>query len=158
MQPAITESARAANGSKATPRRFPFERSIGCPANRQFTKGKFKVGSSGGFFHAPGANARRTHSDMLLDARHHRAHAPQIRIPPAPPRIVSVADDVSIGRRFAAEFTLQCHFDCPARSKLETGNLALRVARTKLPILTEGRFCTKHPFHAASTLFHRTGL
>jgi hypothetical protein len=46
---------------------------------------------------------------MLLDARHHRAHALQIRIPPPPARIVGVADDVSIGRRFAAELTLQCH-------------------------------------------------
>jgi hypothetical protein len=47
---------------------------------------------------------------MLPHARHYRAQALQIRIPSAPPRVIRVADDVSIVRRFAAKFTLQCHF------------------------------------------------
>jgi len=37
-------------------------------------------------------------------------HALQVRIPPPPPRIIRVADHISKTRRFAAEFTLQCHF------------------------------------------------
>src|SRR5256885_7327926 len=84
MHPAMTERASAANGSKARPRRFPFERSMGRPTNRLSTKGMFKVGSSGGSFYTAGADARRTHPDMPLDARHNRAHALQIRIPAAP--------------------------------------------------------------------------
>jgi hypothetical protein len=84
--------------------------------NRPSTKGKLKVAGSGGFLDAAGADACGTHTDVLLDSRHNRSHALQIGIPAAPARIVGVADDVAIVRPFAAEFTLQCHFDFPARS------------------------------------------
>src|SRR5215472_2254127 len=109
MQPAERERARVANGSKARPRRFPFERSIGRPPIASLQKVCSRLEVSGGFFHPAGADASRAYPDMLLDARHHRTHALQIRIPAAPPRVVGVADDVSVGRRFTAEFTLQCH-------------------------------------------------
>jgi len=71
---------------------------------------KFKVGGSGGFLYTAKSDARRTNADLLPHARHDRAHALQVRIPPAPPRVIRVADHVSIMRRFAAELTLQCHF------------------------------------------------
>src|SRR5690348_1005731 len=130
MQPPMIERARAAKGSKATPRRFPFERSMGRPTNRLSTKGMFKAGSSGGFFHAAGADARRAHPYVFLHARHYRAHALQIRIPPPPPRVVGVADDVSIGRCFAAEFTLHCHSIVLLGLNLKPGkNRAFGVAK-----------------------------
>jgi hypothetical protein len=47
---------------------------------------------------------------MLPHARHYGAQALQIRIPSAPPRVIRVDDHISIVRRFAAKFTLQCHF------------------------------------------------
>jgi len=94
---------------------------MGRPTNRLSRKGMFKVGSSGGSFYTAGADARRTHPDMPLDARHNRAHALQIRIPAAPARIVGVADDVSIGRRFAAEFTLHCHSISLPDEKIKPG-------------------------------------
>jgi hypothetical protein len=71
---------------------------------------KFKVGGSGGFRYAAESDARRANADLLPHARHDRAHALQVRIPPAPPRVIRVADHVSIMRRFTAELTLQCHF------------------------------------------------
>jgi hypothetical protein len=71
---------------------------------------KFKVGDSGGFLYLAGADAGCANSNLLPHACHHRANALQVRIPPAPPRVVRVADHVSIMRRFAAELTLQCHF------------------------------------------------
>jgi hypothetical protein len=46
---------------------------------------------------------------MLPRAVHHSAHAPQIRIPPPPPRVVRVADHVPKMRHFAAQFTLHRH-------------------------------------------------
>src|SRR5260370_41598271 len=86
LHPATTERARNVNGSKAAPRRIPLERSIGCPTNRRSTKGKFKVGSSGGFFHAAIADARRTHPNTPLDARYNRTRGFQILFPARPPR------------------------------------------------------------------------
>jgi hypothetical protein len=76
---------------------------------RRFATLKFKVGGSGGFLYLAGADARRTNTHLLPHARHDRAQALQVRIPPAAPRIIRVADYVSIVRRFAAELTLQCH-------------------------------------------------
>jgi hypothetical protein len=75
-----------------------------------FATVKFKVGGSGSFFYFAGADARRANTDLLAHPCHHGAHALQVRIPPATPRVIRVADHVSIMRRFAAEFTLQCHF------------------------------------------------
>src|SRR2546426_272592 len=113
LQPTVKAKAMATSGSKATERQTPFEWSIGRPTNRGFAKGRFKVGGSGGLFHAAGADARGANTDFLLHTRYDRADALQIRIPAPPPGIVRVADDVAIVRRFAAEFTLQCHcFSC----------------------------------------------
>ena len=76
----------------------------------RFATVKFKVGCSGSFLYLARTNARCANSHLLLHARHHRSHALQVRIPAAPPRVVRVADHISIMRRFAAELTLQCHF------------------------------------------------
>jgi hypothetical protein len=46
---------------------------------------------------------------MLPRAVHHTAHATQIRIPSAPPRIVRVADHIPKMGRLAAQFTLHRH-------------------------------------------------
>src|SRR6266404_3210388 len=80
------------------------------PHGRSFATVKFKVGGSGGFLYLAGADARGANADLFPHARHDRAHAFQVRIPPAPPRVIRVADHVSKMRRFAAELTLQCHF------------------------------------------------
>jgi hypothetical protein len=44
---------------------------------------------------------------MLFHAFDQRVDTPQIWIPPAPPRIIGVADHISESRRFAAQFTLR---------------------------------------------------
>src|SRR5882762_444724 len=80
------------------------------PHGRSFATVKFKAGGSGGFLYLAGADARCANTDLFPHARHDRAHALQVRIPPAPPRVIRVANHVSIMRRFAAELTLQCHF------------------------------------------------
>jgi hypothetical protein len=51
-----------------------------------------------------GANAQ-----LLLDALDDRANALQIGIPTPAPRVIGVADDVSVLRTLAAEFTLLGH-------------------------------------------------
>src|SRR5712664_2426706 len=76
---------------------------------RRFATVRFKAGSSGSFLHFARADTRRANTHLLPHARHNRAQALQVRIPPAPPRVICVADHISIMRRFAAEFTLQCH-------------------------------------------------
>jgi len=80
------------------------------PHGRSFATVKFKVGGSGCFLYLAGADARGANADLFPHARHDRAHALQVRIPPAPPRVIRVADHVSKMRRFAAKLTLQCHF------------------------------------------------
>src|SRR5260370_2806408 len=79
------------------------------PHGPQVCNAQIQGWSSGGFLYFAGADARRANADLLPHARHHRAQALQVRIPPAPPRVIRVADHISIMRRFAAEFTLQCH-------------------------------------------------
>jgi hypothetical protein len=100
----------AARGSHAAPDITTFDCFIGCPKEQRFSTVKLKVGGSGGFLYLAGADARRANANLLLHACHYRANALQVRVPPAPPRVIRVADHVSIMRRFAAELTLQCHF------------------------------------------------
>ena len=69
----------------------------------------FKGECSGCFLDAAGANASGADAHLLVDARHNRANTLQIGVPAAATRVVRVADNVSVVRRFAAEFTLQCH-------------------------------------------------
>ena len=71
-----------------------------------------------GFLDFTRANARRAHADALPGASHDGAHRSEIRIPAAAARIVRVAHDVSVARRFAAVFTLQCH-DCSTSHLIE---------------------------------------
>src|SRR6266851_9126212 len=80
------------------------------PHRRRFATVKFKVGGSGGFLYLARADARRANADLFPHARHDRAHALQVWIPPAAPRVIRMANHVSKMRRFAAELTLQCHF------------------------------------------------
>jgi hypothetical protein len=80
------------------------------PHGTQFATVNFKAGDSGCFLYLAGADACRANTHLLPHPGHYRAHALQVWIPPAPPRVVCVADHVSIVRRFAAELTLQCHF------------------------------------------------
>jgi len=79
------------------------------PPSAMFGYCVFKVGGSGSFFHAAQPDAGRAHANLFLYAVHHRADAPQVRVPPPPPRVVRVADYVAVVRRFAAQFTLRCH-------------------------------------------------
>src|SRR5213594_3611382 len=110
LQPAAIANTIAARGSHAAASFTPLECFIGYATERRFATVNFKVGCSGGFLHSAVADACRAHTDLLPHARHHRMHALQVRIPPPPPRTIRVADHISKTRRFAAEFTLQCHF------------------------------------------------
>src|SRR5207245_997190 len=83
-------------------------RSLGAFFLAESGRGECKAGS-GGFFHAARADARGTHAHVPTHAIHDRAHAPQIRLPPAPARIIRVTDHVPIVRCLAAQFTLRCH-------------------------------------------------
>jgi len=83
------------------------------PPSPMFGYCVFKVRGSGSFFHAAQPDAGCAHTNLFLYAIHHRTDAPQVRVPPPPPRVVRVADYVAVVRRFAAEFTLQCH--CSSR-------------------------------------------
>jgi hypothetical protein len=109
LQPPTTENSNAANGSSAAACFSPLDGSIERPTIGWFATGEFKVGGSGRFLHAAPADALRAGTHMLLHAPNDRANAPQVWIPPAPPRVVRVANHISKVRRFAAEFTLQCH-------------------------------------------------
>jgi len=99
-----------AAAGKSIPTRVALFRSARlCQERLALKSGGFKVWCSGCFFHSPGANAGGANSDVLPASIHDRVHAPKVWIPASPPRVVRVADHVSIARRFAAEFTLQCH-------------------------------------------------
>src|SRR6266478_4312094 len=76
---------------------------------RRFATVRFKAGNSGSFLYFARADTRGANTHLLPHSRHNRAQALQVRIPPATPRVICVADHISIVRRFAAEFTLQCH-------------------------------------------------
>jgi hypothetical protein len=65
--------------------------------------------SSGSLFHATHADARGANANLFARTIDHGANALEVRIPAAAPGIVGVADHVAIMRRFAADFTLQCH-------------------------------------------------
>jgi hypothetical protein len=110
LQPTAAANTIIARGSHAAARFTPFKCFIGCPTERRFATVKFKVGGSGRFLYLAGADARGANADMFPHARHDRAHTLQVWIPPAPPRVIRMADHVSKMRRFAAELTLQCHF------------------------------------------------
>jgi len=62
-----------------------------------------------GFGNTAGADAVRANAQLLLHALHHRANALQIGIPAPAPRVIGVADDVSVLRPLAADFTLLGH-------------------------------------------------
>jgi hypothetical protein len=83
---------------------------------------------------------------MPSRAFHHRLHAPQIGIPPPPPRIVCVTDYVPVVRRFAAKLTLQCHSSsylaaigsrkfAPTVTKLSISSYQTRKAQQSVPFL-----------------------
>jgi hypothetical protein len=120
----------AATGNN-TPARFTlFECSIiERPTGRRFATINFKVGGLGSFLNLAGADARRANPDLLPHARHDRAHALQVWIPPAPPGVVCVADYVSVMRPFAAEITLQCHFSSRLIFYLSLDSLLRKVAK-----------------------------
>ena len=65
--------------------------------------------SGAGLGNAAGANAIRADAQLLLHALHHRANSLQIWIPAPTPRVIRVADDVSVLRTLAADFTLLSH-------------------------------------------------
>jgi hypothetical protein len=48
---------------------------------------------------------------MLAHAADNSFHAPQVRIPSAPPEVVSVTDGVAIAGLLAANLTSECHSD-----------------------------------------------
>jgi hypothetical protein len=78
--------------------------------SRGFLGDNCGLGMSGaGFGDATGANAIGTNAQLLLDAFHDRANALQIGIPTPTPRVIGVADDVSVLRTLAADFTLLGH-------------------------------------------------
>lgn len=62
-----------------------------------------------GFGNASGTDASSADLNAFVRTGHNRAYRLQIGVPAAAPRIVGVADYVSVARTFAAEFTLQCH-------------------------------------------------
>lgn len=70
---------------------------------------------SGGFLYFTGANAGRADTHLLPVARYQCSHPFQVGIPPAPSRIVRVADHVPEMRPFAAQLTLHRHI-IPASS------------------------------------------
>src|SRR5229473_8344361 len=151
----------AARGSHAAKRFTPSECFIGYPRERRFATVNFKVGGSGGFLYLAGADARRANTDLLPHARHDRAQALQVRIPPAPPRVICVADHVSIMWRFAAELTLQCHFSSCFRFYLGLDFL-LEMSQNQAPhssrpstsgkarVLRPAWFCGVRRFQGAS--------
>jgi hypothetical protein len=65
--------------------------------------------SRAGFSDAARANAIRAHAQLLLHALHDCANSLQIWIPAPAPRVIGVADDVSVLRTLAANFTLLSH-------------------------------------------------
>jgi hypothetical protein len=65
--------------------------------------------SGAGFGDAAGANAVRANAQLLLHTLHDRANSLQIWIPAPSPRIIGVADHVSVLRTLAADFTLLSH-------------------------------------------------
>src|SRR3989442_1026243 len=76
---------------------------------------------SGGFPHTAGANAGRADTHLFAHAVQHRADALQVWIPAPPPRVIGVADDVAVMRRFAADFTFPGHRNSWVR-KSHSGN------------------------------------
>src|SRR5712691_11571204 len=127
LQPATPNSIAAPSGSNTAARVSPFE--------RRFKGEERKVGCSGSFLHAAFADARRANAHVLLHAVDHPAHAPQIRIPPPPPRIVRVADHVPKVRHLAAQLTLHRH----SRSF----NLRKKCPKFELFILPDPNLATK---------------
>jgi hypothetical protein len=62
-----------------------------------------------GFGNAARANTVRANAQLFLHALHNRANSLQIWIPAPSPRVIRVADDVSVLRTLAADFTLLSH-------------------------------------------------
>jgi hypothetical protein len=160
LQPAAAANTIAAKGSHAAARFTPLECLIGCPTERRFATVKFK-GGSGGFLYLAGADARGANADLFPHARHDRAHAFQVRIPPAPPRVIRMADHVSKMRRFAAELTLQCHFSSCFSFYLGLDFL-LELSQNQAPHSsrpsTFGKVRLLHPFFASCVLLRDAPL
>jgi hypothetical protein len=76
---------------------------------RSFKERERKMKGSGGFLNFAGANASGANTHRFRVAAGSRAHALQVRVPPAAPRIVRVANHVAVLGAFAAQFTLHCH-------------------------------------------------
>src|SRR5260370_24873139 len=102
LQPTLPNSIAAASGSNTAARVVAWAGAF----ERRFKGEERKVGCSGSFLHAAFADARRANAHVLLHAVDHPAHAPQIRIPPPPPRIVRVADHIPKVGHLAAQLTL----------------------------------------------------
>ena len=79
------------------------------PTIRRGTGRKFQWIGSGSFSDAAQTNAGRADAQLLAGAIHKSMNVFEVRVPTATPRIIGVADDVTIVRAFAAEITLQCH-------------------------------------------------
>jgi hypothetical protein len=114
---------------------------------RRFARIEFKVGCSGSFLYLARTDARCANSHLLLHARHHRPHTLQVRIPAPPPRVVGVADHVSIMRPFAAELTLQCHFSS-CLIFIWAWVFRSKCRQTKLLILADRLLSAKRAFRA----------
>jgi hypothetical protein len=76
---------------------------------RNFRGKERKMKGSGGFLNFAGANAGGANTHRFRVAAGSRAHAFQVRIPSAAPRIVRMANHVAVLGAFAAQFTLHCH-------------------------------------------------
>ena len=92
------ESAGNSTAARASLFLGPCER----PAKHFFACEGFKAWYSGSFLHAAQANAGRANTNMFRRAIDQRVNTLEVRIPPSPPRIVRVADDVTKMRPFAA--------------------------------------------------------
>jgi hypothetical protein len=88
-----------------------------------------RVGDSGSFFDFAGADARRANANVLFGAANDSVHALEVRIPAAATRVIRVADDVAIVRRFAAKLTLQCHFSSCLQIYFGLGIAARKATR-----------------------------
>ena len=99
------------------------------PQETQVRIGRVKFGGSGSFFDFAGADARGAHANVLFGSRNDGVHALEVWIPAATTRIVRVAHNVAIVRRFAAKLTLQCHFSSCLQILFGLGIAARKATR-----------------------------
>lgn len=68
-----------------------------------------KTGPSSGLGDFTGADTGGTHAQSLPSSIYHRMNTTEIRVPPAPGDIVRMANVISVGGPFTANFTLTRH-------------------------------------------------